>query len=54
VITYFGGDDMPVFLLSVFAKGDRVDLTQAERNAMRRELAGLVEDHRANLKVGDR
>jgi hypothetical protein len=46
VITYFAGQDLPVFLLNVFAKGERVDLTQAERNALRRELAGLAEDYR--------
>jgi hypothetical protein len=29
VITFFGGDDIPVFLLSVVSKGDRVDISQA-------------------------
>ncbi len=46
VITYFAGTDLPVFLLTLFAKGERVDLTQAERNEMRRELAGLADDYR--------
>jgi hypothetical protein len=46
VITFYAGADLPVFLLNVFAKGDRVDLTQAERNEMRRQLAGLAEDYR--------
>lgn len=46
VITFFSGPDVPVFLLNVFAKGDRVDLTQAERNAIRDELVGLVDDYR--------
>ena len=45
MITFFSGPDVPVFLLNVFAKGDRVDLTQAERNAMRDELAGLADDY---------
>lgn len=45
VVTFFSGDDVPVFLLNVFAKGDRVDLTQAQRNDMRRELRGLVSDY---------
>jgi hypothetical protein len=49
VITFYSGEDVPVFLLNVFAKGDRVDLTQAERNAMRKELAGLVEDYRTTI-----
>lgn len=48
VITYFAGTDLPVFLLTLFAKGERVDLTQAERNEMRRELAGLADDYRGS------
>ena len=34
VITYFGGDDLPVFLLTVFGKNERANLTQAERNGL--------------------
>jgi hypothetical protein len=46
VITYFAGDDIPVFLISVFAKGDRDNLSKAERNELRKELAGLATDYR--------
>ena len=42
VITFYSGRYVPVFLLNVFAKGDRVDLFQAERNEMRTMLATLV------------
>jgi hypothetical protein len=47
---------VPVFLLTLFAKGEKVDVTQAERNALKRELAGLVEDYRrgARRHVGRR
>ena len=45
VITYFGGGDIPVFLLTVFSKGERADLSQAERNA----LAKLVKTLRSSL-----
>ena len=34
VITYFGGGDMPVFLLTAFGKSERVSLTGAEKNAL--------------------
>ena len=34
VITYFGGNDLPVFLLTVFSKGQKADLSKAERNAL--------------------
>jgi hypothetical protein len=46
VITFYSGPEVPVFLITLFAKGEKVDLTQAERNAMKRELGGLVEDYR--------
>jgi len=34
VITWFGGADVPVFLLTVFAKGQRANLSKKERNAL--------------------
>jgi hypothetical protein len=40
VITFYTGRDVPVFLLNVFSKCDRVDLSQAERNELRKELVG--------------
>lgn len=39
VIYYFYDDQMPIYLLTLFAKGDKSNLTKAERN----DLAGLVE-----------
>lgn len=34
VITYFVAEDMPVYLLAVFGKGEKSNLTMAERNAL--------------------
>jgi hypothetical protein len=34
VVTYFGGEDMPVFLLTVFAKNEKANLSEAEKNAL--------------------
>ena len=39
IIYYFHSGRIPVYLLTVFAKSERVDLSQAERN----ELAKLVD-----------
>jgi hypothetical protein len=50
VIAFPAGSDVPVFLLNVFAKGDKIDLTQAERNELRKELAGLAEDYRNGVR----
>ena len=33
-IHYFGGNDVPVFLLAIYQKGDKDNLTRAERNAL--------------------
>ena len=38
VIYYFHADTMPLYLLTLFAKNERANLSKAERN----ELAGLV------------
>ncbi|MGH6895964.1 MAG: type II toxin-antitoxin system RelE/ParE family toxin [Geminicoccaceae bacterium] len=51
VITFYSGAGLPVFLLTVFGKGRKVDLTQAERNELRKELAGLVEDYRKGVRL---
>ena len=34
LITYFGGNEIPVFLITIFAKGEKVNLTKAERNGL--------------------
>jgi len=39
VIYYYHDGLMPLYLLTLFAKGDKANLTKAERN----ELAGLVD-----------
>lgn len=39
VIYYFHSERMPLYLLTVFAKNERADLSQAERNG----LAALIE-----------
>jgi hypothetical protein len=49
-ISFYAGPDVPVFLLNVFAKGDKIDLTKAERNELRKELAGLAEDYRNGVR----
>ena len=46
VISYYGGPDIPAFLLAIFAKGDRANLTKAERNELRQVLAVLAEEYR--------
>jgi hypothetical protein len=50
VVTYFGGDDIPVFLLNVFAKGEKANLTQAERNTLKKVLSDLGDAYRTSTR----
>ena len=50
MITFYAGADLPVFVLTVFGKGAKVDLRPGERNERRKELAGLTEDYRRGVK----
>jgi hypothetical protein len=47
VIYLFGGDTVPVFLLAVFAKNERSDLSPAERNRLVKMTADLVRTYRS-------
>ena len=46
VITFYSGQDIPVFLLNVFAKNERTDLTQKERNQLKAVLGEIAEAYR--------
>jgi hypothetical protein len=46
VITYYAAPDLPVFLIAVFAKGGRANLSGAERNELREVLANLATEYR--------
>jgi mRNA-degrading endonuclease RelE of RelBE toxin-antitoxin system len=46
VITFYGGRDIPVFLLNVFAKNEKADLTMAERHELKAVLAALARSYR--------
>jgi hypothetical protein len=50
VITYFGGKDVPLFLLTVFAKGQRTNLSKGERNALAKLTGTLKTSLRGNVK----
>jgi hypothetical protein len=42
VIYYYHNERLPVFLLAAYAKNEKANLTQAERNAMKRLVPMLV------------
>ncbi len=48
-ITFYSGVDVPVFLLTVFSKGERVDLTQDERNTLEVMTKLLVQEYQRKV-----
>ena len=55
-ITLFSGAEMPVFLLTVFAKGQKVSLSKAERNELKKATGQIVQEYRnrvQRLAAGD-
>jgi hypothetical protein len=51
VITYYAAEDVPVFLLALVSKGQRADISQADRNALRAELSTLAANYRASVQA---
>ena len=49
-MSYFAGEDVPVLLLALINKGERADLSKAERNELRKELAGYASDYRPSVR----
>ncbi len=49
VIYFFHSVDVPLFALTAFAKNDRSDLSQQERNDFRRLTKVLIEPFRRNI-----
>lgn len=44
--TFYSGAMMPVYLLTIFGKGEKADLSDAERNALRTLARTVVAEHR--------
>ena len=50
VITFYSGPPVPVFLLAAFGKGARINLSKAERNALKTVLSDVVANYRAGVR----
>jgi hypothetical protein len=48
-IHYNGADDVPVLLLALLDKGERDNLSQAERNQLKKALQTYEEEYRAGV-----
>ncbi len=49
VITFFSGPPVPVFLLTAFGKGEKIDLTAAERNELRKTLSQIAREYQKGV-----
>jgi hypothetical protein len=47
IIYMFSGESLPVFVLAVFAKNEKANLSAAERNALGRTVANMIESYRS-------
>jgi hypothetical protein len=50
-ITFYTGQQMPVFLITVFSKGDRVNLSKQERNQLGAITKLIVEQYRVRVRA---
>ena len=46
VVTFYTGVDFPVFLLDVYSKSSKEELTQAEKNSIRSSIATIMREYR--------
>ena len=47
VITFFTGTDVPVFLLNILAKNEKIDLKPQERRVLKTVLADIAKTYRS-------
>ncbi|MGH7034905.1 MAG: type II toxin-antitoxin system RelE/ParE family toxin [Stellaceae bacterium] len=50
VITYYAGADVPVFLMTIFGKDAKANLSKAERNELREVLASIAAIYREGAR----
>jgi hypothetical protein len=46
IIYLFGGENLPIFVLAVFAKNEKSNLSAAERNALGKMVDGMIKNYR--------
>lgn len=49
VVTFFTGPNLPIFLITVFAKGTKVSLTKAEKNQMAQVTKKIVAEYKKRV-----
>jgi hypothetical protein len=55
IVTFYSGETIPAFLLTVFSKGERADVSQRERNALADMTKAIVAAYKRRVvKIGER
>ena len=49
-VHFYAASDVPVLMLALIDKGERANLSKAERNELRKELSGYAADYRASVR----
>lgn len=50
VIYYYHSEKIPLFMLAMYAKNERANLSQTERNAIKRLIPQLVEGYSSKIR----
>lgn len=50
VITFFSGPDIPAFLLSMYGKGQKENITAAEKNTFKIVTSAIADEYRSKKK----
>ncbi len=50
-VTFFSGNSMPVYLITVFSKGEKSNLTALECRALKEITKRIVNEHRRKVSV---
>lgn len=51
LIAYYAADDVPVFLLDIYGKGQRASLSQSDKNALAKVLPKIAPAYRRSCKA---
>src|SRR3954447_8485648 len=51
IITFYSGEEMPVYLLTVFSKGEKATLTGKEAAALKVITKNIVAEHKKRIAV---
>jgi len=49
VVTFYSGEAIPVFLLTVFSKGEKSNISKAEAIGLKQVTKAIVDEYRARI-----